>query len=962
MRKMITSVFCWAAITAAAQQTPAATAVDARTDESVHPGKTRLYTKEHPLVYEDAWDLWPYAFLNESGEPTGFNIDLIRLIMDELGIPYVIRLKPAAEAVSDLRNGKADLTFAVVAGHNEDDGTYSSDALTLFTQSVVTPKSKPLEIKNFRDLGKHRVIVNDSSLCHHMMIDYGWEDNAIPTEDMREAIQEVSNTEEGQIVWNTLSLKWLIRRYHIDNVELTPVNMPHGEYRFMSNDIQLLAQLDRAYARLYSADKLTPIQNKWFYPEVDANSLPRWVWYFTAIALTVLLVVGSYAVTYRIQARRVRRDNDRRNRRLALIIQTSKVRVWTYNVVTRLFTWHDDNGTPSSTYQQEEFAKRYPPEDFERLMQAIGSLAAGEERQPTGEPAAARGNRHDEEEVTLQVRARDTEDGDDEMRDFIITLSVLRRQKDGTPTTIIGTKKDITDELLRRRQAEEQSIRYHAAFNDSMVGILFFDSSGRLANINDAACRLYCCRHDEIVNSGVTLNDIFRTADMQPEEADGHYATQVVDYQRLAACGCGIQAIHRQTTLYNEYRLMTVRNEQDGLMGVFAICRDVSPLVDYTRRQKTAARRLATLNKANSSYEVAINSVLSESDMRLAIYSPDSHMLTVYRSANEVQHALTQTRCMTLVDERSQKTAMRMLADMDARHDHDFDTTLCTTLRTNQRRLWLQFCLTPRHGSHGEVLEYIGFLRDSSEQRFLEQTMETLTAKVQEVENTKNSFVKNMVQEIRQPMNTVVNYVRGLTPDAPSDDEPALRRGIMDNADRLLHLIDNILYLSRLEAHMVELRTQKCNFAEVFEAHCAAGWGRHRNNATRYIAENPYERMEVDIDSEHLGHVISQLTANAAKHTKSGTVRARYDYIGRRLMVSVDDTGEGIAPEELERINSLGTETTHTMKGLGLSICKEMLRQMNGTFEVSSEAGSGTTVYITVPCHATVIKRKRQNS
>ena len=48
---------------------------------------TRVYTEQHPLVYEDAWDLWPYAFLNDNGEPDGFNIELIRLIMKELNIP-----------------------------------------------------------------------------------------------------------------------------------------------------------------------------------------------------------------------------------------------------------------------------------------------------------------------------------------------------------------------------------------------------------------------------------------------------------------------------------------------------------------------------------------------------------------------------------------------------------------------------------------------------------------------------------------------------------------------------------------------------------------------------------------------------------------------------------------------------------------------------------------------------------
>ena len=59
----------------------------------------RVFTEEHPLVYEDAWDLWPYVFLNEHGEPTGYNIDLLKVIFKEMKIPYVIKLKPTIEAL-----------------------------------------------------------------------------------------------------------------------------------------------------------------------------------------------------------------------------------------------------------------------------------------------------------------------------------------------------------------------------------------------------------------------------------------------------------------------------------------------------------------------------------------------------------------------------------------------------------------------------------------------------------------------------------------------------------------------------------------------------------------------------------------------------------------------------------------------------------------------------------------------
>ena len=197
-----------------------------------------------------------------------------------------------------------------------------------------------------------------------------------------------------------------------------------------------------------------------------------------------------------------------------------------------------------------------------------------------------------------------------------------------------------------------------------------------------------------------------------------------------------------------------------------------------------------------------------------------------------------------------------------------------------------------------------------------------------------------MVQEIRNPMSAVVKHVAQINDDHPTANEPELCKVIQQNADYLLHIVDNILYLSRLEARMVEINRQPQNFAELFESQCATGWMKFMNADTHYIV------------------VIEQVTCNAAQHTKRGTVRARYDYIGRRLIISVDDTGEGIPEAELTRIQEM-QGGAHNTKGLGLAITKELVSQMGGTFEISSEEGSGTTIYIMIPCHASVIKRKK---
>lgn len=914
----------------------------------------RKYTGERPLVYEDVWDLWPYAFLSENGEPEGYNIDLVRLIMKRLGIPYVIKMKSSEETFNDLKNGKSDLTLGLAVGYHDEYGLYGKNAVTLFTQSVVTPKSRPIQIKTFRDLGKPgmQVIVNYTSMCYHLMLDYGWEENAIPRKDIREVIQQVSAKEEGQIVWNTLTLKWLMNRYLIDNLGLTPVNMPHGEYKFMSNDQHLLDILDEELTKLNTTEELKPLQDKWFYPERQHEGTPAWILYAIVVAGILLLITLVYLISYRLQSYRLTRLNNKRNRRLALILQTSQVHIWTYDVATGEFAWRNENGQVAYAYSMEEFSQRYSPEDFERLKASLDELA--EYIQESDKP---------EKEITLNLRAKDTESGNDELREYVIVLSVLRRDKHGKTSVIIGTKKDVTHDRDKQRFDDERTLRYWSVFYSPVVGIMLFDKDGRLKNINPKACEIYNCEEDEIIGEQVMLTDIIDIGDLSLEDTDGYYATQFIDLDKIPERK--IRSIRRQGKLYNEFRLMTIYDDDNQLLGIFAIIRNISETVSGIEKYNIEEARLEAVKAVLHEYDTNIDNVLHESDVRLATYSPSTHTLTIHRSIHEVQHALTQTRCMTLVDDHSKKLAMRILNDMDDFEDKAVKANIRTTLRIKGgKQLKVQFCLMPMHDKQGNVVDYLGLLRDLSELRDIEKQLAVQTAKVQEVENTKNSFVNNMVQEIRTPMNTVLNYVEQIDPQTPTPNEAELSKGILDNADYLLHLIDNILYLSRLQAHMVEIVKQPRNFAELFESQCMTGWMKYQNATTRYIVENPYEQLVVDIDAENLGQAIGQIAANAAQHTTSGVVKARYDYIGRRLIISLDDTGEGMPPELLAEINKIDSyansyATPNNTKGLGLAITKELVSQMDGTVEISSELGSGTTVYIMLPCHASIIKRKK---
>ena len=96
--------------------------------------QSRKYTREHPLIYEDAWDLWPYAFLNETGKPVGYNIDLLEIIFKKLDIPFKIKLKPTQDALYDLKAGNSDLMCGMEAPYHDAYGQYSKNIINIFTQ------------------------------------------------------------------------------------------------------------------------------------------------------------------------------------------------------------------------------------------------------------------------------------------------------------------------------------------------------------------------------------------------------------------------------------------------------------------------------------------------------------------------------------------------------------------------------------------------------------------------------------------------------------------------------------------------------------------------------------------------------------------------------------------------------------------------------------------------------------
>ncbi len=546
---------------------------------------TRVFSEEHPLIYEDAWDLWPYAFLNDVGEPVGYNIDLLKLIFEELHIPYKIKLKTTKEALEDLKAGRSDLMCGMDASFHNDYAQYGKSVIQIFTHSVVHQKDEPVLIKTLEDLAKHRVIVHEGSFSHHLMQNRGWGANAIPYDDMQEAVQYAHNNEGSQIVWNTLSLKWLIYKFHYDDLELTPVNIQHGEYKFMSNNPRLLAQLDSAFTYLNSTGRLQPIQNKWFYPERTETGIPSWVWYVVVALLTIIVIFLIYYIVYRIYERKMTKNMRKTNTRLSLILNTSKVHIWLYDIAKRTVISPNREGKKVTNPLSPHFLDYYLlPKDYEQLCMELDDMA-----------------RQKMDHKTMEVRTR-RGDSDEEYI-FAVDLSVMKRNKDYSPAVIIGATVNITDDKLRRQQQRDAMLRYRHIFNSAMVDTVSYDANGFIDDMNEKASKAIPGGVQRVVERHVSIQSVMDDPTITVDNMEPTYLTQIYkspDDPRP------LNRFLKRDELYYELQLIPVRDDDGHLLAIYGTGRDVTEVAkSYSRLQKN----IVALQKATNELQDYVRNI-----------------------------------------------------------------------------------------------------------------------------------------------------------------------------------------------------------------------------------------------------------------------------------------------------------------------------------------------------------------
>lgn len=884
------------------------------------------YNNKRPVVVVCDWDKPPYEFLNNNGEPAGSNIDVMRAVMEEIGIPVKFVMKEWSIALRSFERGNADIILANARRYTKEPYVLSNNIINYNRVRVATHADSTGMI-TFKQLEREGAVFKPGDYSARYFMD----GDSINTSFMefqtpKVALLGLLNGDYKYYVWGEEPLKWKIKELNLEGIVLNDVGIPISEVHIVGRDRQLIEQIDDQYSRLKQRGEIATIQDRWFHPErIEEETDLHWL-YITLGILALIATMWFFIWLARHHVIVATRAHRELNEMMGQALHMGNFIVMEYDIKRDRVTNRYGDLLPADGLTLQEFTDRIHADQQQEFIQKTKALLEGRERRFELDKRWNAGTTESPHWLNFQGHA------------------ICELDSDGRPAYIVNAIHDVTQEVKEDHAARNLVHKYQVLTNLPFVAMSFYDKDGYLYSINDAMKELCAMDRDSDAQhfwENVSMFDVPALRGMiSPNSKDAVSFCQHFDYPEFGL------------NKYIEVSIQPLFNADGDLVNYLCTTFDVT-------RERNLYKEVLQLAKESeqTQQEIALRDdrlqyLLSRSERYLIRSSIHDERIAFYRTPDKPAYQHSFSRFQRILAKDDREAVMNILYDEKTRTPQ---TCTIHVIEPSAGQSGTVFTITfnPIMNDQGEIVGHEGIASDITRITKTESQLAKETLLAEESLRMKSAFMASMTHELRTPLNAIIGFTSVMEALGDSPERGEYVRIIHNSTDMLQRLINDIIEASSITYGAFTIKPKETDFALAFEDICTTLAQRVQNPNVAFQKENPYDHYFTTIDIGRIQQVITNFVTNAVKFTTQGHIRLGWKPMDNGLYLYCEDTGKGIPADKQELVFEQFVKLDEFVQGtgMGLAICKSIAERCGGKIGVNSEGeDKGSTFWLWVPC------------
>ena len=505
------------------------------------------------------------------------------------------------------------------------------------------------------------------------------------------------------------------------------------------------------------------------------------------------------------------------------------------------------------------------------------------------------------------------------------------------------TRRKQTEETLR---ASEENLRM--TLNSIGDGVITTDVNGNVTRMNPVAKRLTGCGRDDF--AGRPLEKVFNIINAQTGEVAENPVKKVFARDAIVGLANHTMLISRDGSKYQiSDSAAPIRDVNGHITGVVMVFRDMTK--EYNMRQQIFESR------------ELLESVMNAIPDPIGVLDNNFHVIRYNQAGYEMLHKSYEDvqgkKCYELINRTLpceicavQKSYLSGKMERVERYEEHIDR-------------WIDLRAYPIWDEAGNITKIIEHFQDITPIKKYEKKLVRAQQEADAANRAKSEFLANMSHEIRTPLNGIMGMLQlmqSTSLDVEQDEYVCMAN---KSTRRLSKLLADILDLSKIEAHKMDIREEEFELSEIMLSikdifiHVA-----EKNNNSLQVTADKNLPPRLLGDDTRLTQILFNLVGNACKYTHDGEVEVRACSLSNQgtstchVLFIVRDTGAGIPAEKISEVFEAFSQVNENESpfarryegaGLGLPLVKRLTNLLGGNLSISSHEGQGTEIYLNLP-------------